>query len=120
MIRIQDLGSGMPTLEEVGQELFGRRLRLAVASWVLLREDPTFYQTEAARGVNYTASAVTMELELLVSLGMLKKQSMGRRLYYTRLESPLWGVIRAALDAVGEGPEDLSERRWMMAKRGSE
>jgi hypothetical protein len=87
--------------------LFGRSLRLRVALWVFRRTDPTFYQTEAAEGVGYTASAVVVELGRLLQLDMLKKHSAkpgDRRKYYERVESPLWRIIQVADEVLGQPP----------------
>jgi hypothetical protein len=91
----------------VGRKLFGRALRLRVALWVFRRTDPSFYQTEAAEGVRYTASAVITELDRLVELEMLREdpaKSGDRRKYYERVESPLWKIIQAADEVLGAQP----------------
>jgi len=100
----------MYTLDLIGDRLFGRSLRLRVAAWVLAHEDPHFYQSEAAASVRYSASAVTQELNRLVELGMILRRDPtpgGRRQYYTKTDSPLWAVIREALD-VAEGDDEAS------------
>jgi DNA-binding MarR family transcriptional regulator len=74
-----------------------------LALWVLQR-DARFYQAQAAKGVDYTASAVADELDRLIQLGMLQSyfsESSNRRRYYEKLQSPLWAVIEAAHGALG-------------------
>jgi hypothetical protein len=74
-----------------------------VALWVL-RLDSRFYQAEAAKGVDYTASAVADELDRLGKLGMLQShsdESGNRRRYYEKLQSPLWAIVKAAHGALG-------------------
>ena len=102
--RFQILESSRPHIDEVGDLLFGRKLRLHLALWVL-RRDSEFYQTEAAKAVDYTPSAVADELDRLVQLEMLQDQpaeSDGRRRYYRKRNSPLWAIIEAADGAVGK------------------
>jgi hypothetical protein len=101
----QILEPSRPDVDEVGDLLFGRKLRLRLALWVLRRDD-RFYQAEAAKGVNYSASAVADELDRLVELGMLAGQpaeSGDRRRYYKKLDHPLWAIIEAVDAAVGTG-----------------
>lgn len=87
---------------DVGATLFGRPLRLAVASWVL--DNEYFFQGQAADGVGYQATAVRAELDRLDHLGMLITHpvtSDGRRQYFTRVsDHPLWKVVEAARDYV--------------------
>lgn len=99
----------MYTLDQVGDRLFGRVLRLRVARWVLLSEDASFFQSQAAIGVGYSSPGeVAKELERLVDLGMVLKNepSAGdRRQYYTRVDDcPLWEVVRAAVTVLAEQP----------------
>lgn len=90
-------------LQRIGAKLFGRALRLRVAAWVFLHEGETFFQGEAAQALAYSPSAVAAELEKLVDLEMLvrhEKTSGDRRQYYSRVATPLWDVISAALGAI--------------------
>lgn len=95
----------MRTSDEIGASLFGRRLRLHVALWVLARKErEPFYQSEVARGVDYSVSGVSSELDRLVDLEMIRKlqpEHRDRRVYYVRTASPLWEIIRAVDTAVG-------------------
>jgi DNA-binding MarR family transcriptional regulator len=93
----------MENVDLVGQKLFGRKLRLSVALWILRRDEPTFFQSEAADGVGYTASAVTDELDRFIALGMLLERSAeagDRRKYYERVDSPLWKIIETAKEVL--------------------
>jgi len=90
---------------ELGEVLFGRSLRLAVAAWIRTNESEMFFQAEVAKGVDYAQSGVSQELDRLGALGMLQKvpRSPGdRRQYYLRTSSPLWSIIDAALEVVDE------------------
>jgi DNA-binding MarR family transcriptional regulator len=90
-------------LARLGELLFGRALRLRVAAWVAARQDVLFFQGEAAKGVDYSASAVIQELDRLVELGMLvrlPRQPGDRRQYYTRTDSQLWAAVAAAVTAL--------------------
>lgn len=63
----------MDALDEYGDQLFGRRIRLRVLLWADEQRD-VFNQSEAAKGVEYSSSGeVAKELERLVRLGMLRK-----------------------------------------------
>ena len=95
----------MTTVNQLGDRLFGRRLRLRVALWVRHRPDRFFYLGEAAEGVKYTPSGVRDELARLVQLRMIKRvprQPATRRAYYERLDSPLWAIIDSASEVVGK------------------
>jgi hypothetical protein len=92
-------------VDELGHSLFGRKLRLRVALWVLETGEAPFYLSEAAEGAGYTASGVRAELDRLESLGMLMRFPYGGsgRLYYQRLQSPYWEIIAAADTALRAG-----------------
>lgn len=98
-------------MDGLGARLFGRALRLRVLVWVRLR-DGTFFQSEAARGVAYSsASAVAKELDMLESLGMVRKfgrPSGAGRQNYLRVDSPLWLVVDAALGALDSDAGEAS------------
>jgi len=90
---------------ELGDVLFGRGLRLAVAAWIRNSESELFFQSEVAKGVEYVQSAVSQELNRLIALGMVQKvpRSRGdRRQYYLRTNSQLWNIIDAALEVIDE------------------
>jgi hypothetical protein len=89
----------------IAKTLFGRSTRVALADWILDR-DAAFFQLEAQdalRAYGEAASAVTQELRKFVDVGMLAETPDGRRVYFTKLDSPLWGAFAAiatALDSV--------------------
>ncbi len=63
----------MDALDEYGDQLFGRRIRLRVLLWAHTQKQ-AFNQSEASKGVDYSSSGeVAKELERLVRLGMLRK-----------------------------------------------
>jgi hypothetical protein len=80
--------------------LFGRALRPTLAVWVLRRQNPRFYLSEAQAAVPPQArSAVASELESLESIGMLKEErgrGGDRRRWFRRTTSPLWRIIETA------------------------
>ncbi len=89
-------------VDEIGQLLFGRRCRLRLALWIWRRAKADFYQSEPPREVVLQSDAAK-ELGQLVLLGMIEKQHRenDRRIYYERLDGPLWEVIGAVAAAVG-------------------
>jgi hypothetical protein len=90
---------------ELSKLLFGRAGRLRLASWILKNVSVRgfFFQTEARQGTGDVPNEVKENLKNLESLGVIKvahrDPGPGRRLYYERLESPLWGVFEQALTA---------------------
>jgi len=81
----------------VGKLLFGRPTRLRLCIWILHLEKERFFQSQPPPHVGLT-SAVTTELAKLVRLGMLEQErpDAENRVYYVRVDSPLWAVIEAA------------------------
>ena len=93
----------MADLAQVGDRLFGRAARLIVAQWVMLHDDPLFFQTEAVQGTVLPQSNVGTELARLTELGMvsrLPRDRGTRRQYYLPQDHPLWAVVKAAVGAV--------------------
>jgi hypothetical protein len=86
----------------VSAALFGRACRLPIAIWILKRDKPRFFQSEPPRELG-VASAVRQELARFVRVGLLDEErpDAENRVYYTRTDSPLWAIIKAAVDAVG-------------------
>lgn len=83
--------------------MFGRALRLRVMLWVA-EQDEAFFQQQAAKALDYSGiSEVAKELAALEALGMLRRfgrpQNVGR-LYYQRIDSPLWAAITAVSEAL--------------------
>jgi hypothetical protein len=97
----------MDVVEKLGHFLFGRKLRLRVALWVLEQEE-TFFLTQAAKGIDYSASGVREELDRLEHLGMVRRLEYhgSGKAYYMRSDGPLWRVIEAARDALAGVPPD--------------
>lgn len=87
-------------IDQYGELLFGRRIRLRVLLWVFRQGTQTFNQTEAARGIDYSAnSEVGKELERLVKLGMVRKFGRPGKVgpqIYVRVEHPWWAIVDAA------------------------
>jgi len=86
---------------EVGKLLFGRPCRLALALWIAGHEKGRFFQSEPPREVILPGD-LGKELARLVRLDMLQEERPDgdRRVWYTRTDSRLWGVIEAAADAL--------------------
>jgi len=101
--------AGPRTLDEdvfqIGDALFGRGLRLAVALWIWHCDAGRFYQSELVGELPAKArTAVPAELRRLAELGMIEGEDPEdgqRRKYFTRTASPLWDVIRATDEAIG-------------------
>lgn len=93
------------------KSLFGRPLRVLLATWFLSRDMAPTYLQEAQREMllfGEAASGVAIELRLLVSKGMLNEFEDGRRVYFTPTSSPLWPVYRAIREAHQLWPSDAS------------
>lgn len=90
--------------DRYGELLFGRRIRLRVLLWTDAQGQRVFNQSEAARGIDYTATGeVGKELDRLVELGMLRKFSRSGNMgpqRYVRIEHLGWGIARAVRAAV--------------------
>ncbi len=99
----------MDALDEYGDQLFGRRIRLRVLLWAHKQKE-AFNQSEASKGVDYSSSGeVAKELERLVRLGMLRKFGRPSRVgpqNYLRVEHPGWAIAAAARTAVNAGLRD--------------
>jgi len=101
-----------PSVDVVGELLFGRRLRLRVLLWAV-EQGSAFNQSEAAKGADYNSSGeVAKELERLVQLGMLVKYGRPTRVgpqNYRRVEHPGWDVADAArrmVEAESSSPQE--------------
>jgi DNA-binding transcriptional ArsR family regulator len=93
----------------LGDRLFGRRARLALARWVLERTEPVFFQGEAVSGTGLPQSNVREELSRLIELGMvsmLPRGSGDRRQYYLRQPSRIWSAIDAAASAIAASKDE--------------
>lgn len=86
----------------VSELLFGRKCRLAVATWVLQHPKGRFFQSEPRDIDHASTSNIVDELGRLVQLGMLdtERPEDSRRVYYVRTTSPLWDIVTAALEAI--------------------
>jgi hypothetical protein len=84
------------------KDLFGRPLRVLLATWILTRDDPTFFLQEAQVGMlsfGEAPSGVTTELRVFVAHGLLSEFEDGRRVYFTWKDTKLWSVYRAIGEA---------------------
>lgn len=98
----------------VGAELFGRSARLQLTLWILGRER-RFWQQQAADDLGIKAQYLKTELTHLLRLGMIETVALDepgeRRIFYTRVEHPLWGIIEAASTALDELSDSDEGRR---------
>ncbi len=88
---------------EVSEYLFGRRCRLPVFAWVAQNPKDRFFQSEVPLYGKVSRSNANEELKRLLALGMLSelRPDDNRRVYYDRLDSPLWSIVDSAADVVG-------------------
>jgi len=99
------LDSRMYTVDKLGDQLFGRALRLRLASWILARGERKFYQSEPVSEVEGGISNIRDELARFVDLGMVvdvPPTPNDRRRYYRRTNSQLWDAIQVAVDSCRE------------------
>jgi hypothetical protein len=88
---------------DLSKLLFGRAGRLRLARWILktVAVGGFFYQTQARVGTGDVPNEVKENLRNLESLGLIaishRDPGPGRRQYYKRLDSPIWGIFALAL-----------------------
>ena len=88
---------------QLSADLFGRRCRLPLALWILRSQKARFFQSEPPRELG-APTAVRQELTRLVRAGLLEEErpDAENRVYYVRTDSPVWRVIEAAAEVVGQ------------------
>lgn len=85
----------------VSKLLFGRPCRLPVALWVL-QQGKRFHQSRPPTFGTTSHSNIREELARLVELEMVAREEPGDgRVYYEKVESPLWEVIDRAATILG-------------------
>jgi hypothetical protein len=86
---------------QVAKDLFGSPVRLRLLLWARKR-NKEFFQSEPPREVG-VLNQVRIELDRLVGLGMLTLtvREGDRRTYYDLTDSPLWGIVDAAIHVFG-------------------
>lgn len=122
--------------DTVGNVLFGSGLRLKVMSWLALRDDPRFYADQYAKETGHYSSQISKVCQRLSQLDMVEKEPLvapapgtpwsGRCVYWRRLESPLWDVVKAAVRATETrlsmpptpGAIDRARRHLMIMEKG--
>lgn len=69
--------------------------------WLLTHPKDTIYQSEPPESLG-ARTAIRQELERLTRAGLLRKERPDgdQRVYYTRTDSPLWEIVRAAASVV--------------------
>jgi len=74
-------------------------IRAGVLSATLLQPEHWWFMTELARHLNTTPSSLQLELESLVSVGLLLRRQDGRLTYFkANADSPLFRDLRGLLD----------------------
>lgn len=88
---------------EFSRLLFGRAGRLRLARWIL-EKIPTgayFFTGEAQRATGDVPNEVKDNIQRLIELDVITKAyrdaGPGRRQYYQRIDSPIWGIFELAL-----------------------
>lgn len=84
------------------KRLFGKASRVALASWILSRQDRAFYATEAQRDLvvfDIAPSGVTKDLEDFVKSGMLQRVPDGGKVYFNVVSNDLWRAFEAIVMA---------------------
>jgi|SRR6266576_2796181 len=90
----------MVTRDEFAKLVIGRPGRIRLAAWLIGRSDPFFYQHQAVLGTGDVISEVQHCLEHFIKLGLIEKSRRDRQQYYRRLDTPVWNVFQATLDAL--------------------
>jgi hypothetical protein len=73
--------------------LFGSPCRILLATWVLERNDEPFYLKEAQRALGdfgEADSATGAAIDSFVDHGMLMRTPDQNKVYFSRVDSPLW------------------------------
>jgi len=86
------------------KSLFGRPLRVLLATWFISRGMQATYLQEAQAAMlsfGEAPSGVSTELRVLVAKGLLSETPDGRRVYFCPLPAPLWSVYEAIDQAYG-------------------
>ena len=76
--------------------LFGRPLRVALASWIVERGEDFFLleAQDAMQSYGEARGNVSDELRNFVSHKLLEEYREGQRVYFRPTESPLWGAFK--------------------------
>ena len=83
--------------------MFGRAGRLRLARWILekIPAGAYFFAGEAQQATGDVPNEVKDNMQRLIELGVITKAyrdpGPGRRQYYQRLDSPIWGIFELAL-----------------------
>ena len=92
-------------VDQIGDRLFGRSIRLRVLLWSLAQPG-AFNQSQAARGIEYNSSGeVGKCLDRLVDLGMLRKFGRPNRVgpqNYVKVDVPEWEIGQAVARSLGD------------------
>jgi hypothetical protein len=101
------------TFEEIGDNLFGRSLRLFVAHWILSQDGRQFFQMELVSACGRYSTNALKPLKELISIGMVEELPSHvpgqRRKYYKQQTNALWEAVAIAVRASGRNP--LAEPR---------
>lgn len=110
----------MPTFDSIGDNLFGRSLRLFVAHWILAQHERQFFQLELVSACGRYSTNALKPLKQLVTLGLVEELPSHipgqRRRYYRQKNDPLWEAISIAVRAAGLDP--MVEPRMTLGEVG--
>ena len=100
-------------LTRVGRLFFGRPLRLYVAAWILEQGSRAFYQKELLLALHAHGTASLDILNDLIDLRMVERLPKDwvpghKRVYYRRLDHPLWDAVLIAAQPAAKAPAKRS------------
>jgi hypothetical protein len=99
----------MATFDAIGENLFGRSLRLFVAHWILSQNGRQFFQMELISASGRHSTDSLKPLKQLIAIGMVEELPSHvpgqRRKYYRQKESPLWDSVAIAVRTAGRNPQ---------------
>src|SRR5712691_2758811 len=93
---------------ELSRLLFGRAGRLRLAHWILenVPAGAYFFAGEAQQATVDVPNEIKDNIKRLLELGVITKAHRdpgpGRRQYYQRIDSPIWGIFELALKLTSE------------------
>ncbi|NTU69714.1 winged helix-turn-helix transcriptional regulator, partial [bacterium] len=92
------------------ERLFGSKTRVKLLSLFLLNPERSFFVREITRKLNKRINAVRRELEILFSLGLLKKKKDGRKTFYTTNPKYIFfEELKSMLEKGGTGEDKTTD-----------
>lgn len=88
------------------ERLFGSKTRVKLLSLFLLNPERSFFVREITRKLNKRINAVRRELEILHSLGLVKKKKDGRKTFYsTNPKYVFFDELKSMFEKGGSGED---------------